>query len=259
MMNLSPRIPGHEMIGRVEAVGENVTKWKKGDRVGGAWHGGHCFDCDGCETGYYQVCRKEAINGVTQDGGCTLHHYLLVLRRATHIYICLDAEYALLRSEAVVRIPESGDAAELAPLLCAGVTVYNGMRQLKLPSGSLVAVSGLGGLGHLVPFFVYYAKNVRNTHAGCRRCSTRAKWATKWLLCRVAQTRRILHTSWARRSTLTRKRRMSMLPCKSWVAPRWSSPPRPTLMPFLAWWAVLRHSANYSSSRVTDFETFHLC
>jgi D-arabinose 1-dehydrogenase-like Zn-dependent alcohol dehydrogenase len=97
--------------------------------VGGPWHGGHDGVCRECQRGEFQYCKNEAINGVSQDGGF--------------------AEYVLLRAEAVVRIPTEIDPAEAAPLLCAGVTVFNGIRKQRVEQGRLVAIQGLGGLGHL--------------------------------------------------------------------------------------------------------------
>lgn len=143
VMSSFPIIPGHEAIGRIVAVGQEAgeshaygaERFKVGDRVGAAWHGGHDGSCRACQLGYYQMCENEEINGVTRDGGY--------------------AEYVTLRSEAAVPIPDDIDAAKFAPLLCAGVTVFNSMRQQHKPPGSLVAIQGLGGLGHLA---IQYAR-----------------------------------------------------------------------------------------------------
>ncbi|KAM0329492.1 hypothetical protein ACHAQA_004801 [Verticillium albo-atrum] len=124
-----PRVPGHELVGDVVAVGNNVTRFSGGERVGGPWHGGHDQQCRQCQRGQFQMCDNGAINGVSQDGGY--------------------AEYALLRDEAVARIPADLDVAEVAPLLCAGVTVFNSIRKMQIEQGNLVAVQGVGGLGHL--------------------------------------------------------------------------------------------------------------
>ena len=129
MGNTFPRIPGHETIGTVVALGPGEKTWKMGDRVGAPWHGGHDGTCQSCKRGVFQICQNPAVNGVTRDGGY--------------------AEYCHLRTEAVVRIPKDIDPAEYCPLLCAGVTVFNGIRQLKVPAGETVAIQGLGGLGHL--------------------------------------------------------------------------------------------------------------
>ncbi|TDZ16458.1 Alcohol dehydrogenase patD [Colletotrichum orbiculare MAFF 240422] len=124
-----PRIPGHEVIGDVAAVGENVSRFSGGERVGGAWHGGHDGTCRQCQKGMFQTCSNGAVNGVSRDGGY--------------------AEYVLLRAEAAVRVPKDVDPADAAPLLCAGVTVFNSIRKMDVEHGSLVAIQGLGGLGHL--------------------------------------------------------------------------------------------------------------
>ncbi|KAL8712181.1 MAG: hypothetical protein Q9220_003615 [cf. Caloplaca sp. 1 TL-2023] len=124
-----PLVPGHEIIGDVVAVGEGEKRWKVGERVGGGWHGGHDGVCKPCEKGLYQMCDNEAINGISRDGGY--------------------AQYVLLRSEATVSIPTDVDPSTFCPLLCAGVTVFNSIRQQKIPVGETVAIQGLGGLGHL--------------------------------------------------------------------------------------------------------------
>ncbi|KAM0265168.1 hypothetical protein ACHAQJ_000321 [Trichoderma viride] len=128
-----PRVTGHELVGDVVAVGENVTRVTVGQRVGGPWHGGHDGTCRQCQRSQFQYCDNQAINGVSFDGGY--------------------AEYVLLRAEAAVRIPKEVDAAEIAPFLCAGVTVFNGIRKLHVEQGATVAVNGLGGLGHLAVQF----------------------------------------------------------------------------------------------------------
>jgi len=130
-------ILGHEIIGTVVAVGPGEKKWKEGDVVGGAWHGGHDGTCKSCNKGLFQMCENEAINGVTRDGGYS--------------------EYCLLRTEAAVRIPPDVNAADYAPLLCAGVTTFNGIRKMNIPQGGTVAIQGLGGLGHLA---VQYARKM---------------------------------------------------------------------------------------------------
>ncbi|KAJ5171695.1 alcohol dehydrogenase [Penicillium capsulatum] len=130
-----PAVPGHEFIGHIAAVGDQVSQWKVGDRVGGAWHAGHDGTCGACRKGHFQICDLGLVNGVTIPGGY--------------------AQYGLLRAEAAVRIPSHVDAAEYAPILCAGVTVFNSMRRMNIPPGSTVAVQGLGGLGHLA---IQYAR-----------------------------------------------------------------------------------------------------
>ncbi|EGE05431.1 alcohol dehydrogenase [Trichophyton mentagrophytes] len=149
-----PRVPGHEIIGHVAAIGEGVTQWKVGDRIGGAWHGGHDGTCRQCKKGYYQMCDNELINGVNKGGGY--------------------AEYCLLRAEAGVRVPEDVDAAVYAPILCAGVTVFNSMRNMKLMPGSTVAIQGLGGLGHLA---IQYANKFGYRVVALSRGSDKEKFA----------------------------------------------------------------------------------
>jgi D-arabinose 1-dehydrogenase-like Zn-dependent alcohol dehydrogenase len=124
-----PRIPGHEIAGRVDAVGAGVTPWRKGDRVGVGWHGGHCFTCDACRRGLFINCENAKVTGISFDGGY--------------------AEYAVVPAAALARIPENLDAAEAGPLLCAGVTTYNSLRNAGARPGDTVAVQGIGGLGHL--------------------------------------------------------------------------------------------------------------
>jgi propanol-preferring alcohol dehydrogenase len=124
-----PRIPGHEIAGRVDAVGPGVNAWKKGDRAGVGWHGGHCFECNACRRGLFINCEKAQVTGISFDGGY--------------------AEYAVVPQAAVARIPEKLDAADAGPLLCAGVTTYNALRNSGAVAGDTVAVQGIGGLGHL--------------------------------------------------------------------------------------------------------------
>ncbi|KAK4062002.1 uncharacterized protein Triagg1_10165 [Trichoderma aggressivum f. europaeum] len=137
MGDVFPRVLGHELVGDIVEVGPGVTQFQQGQRVGGAWHGGHDGICRQCQRSIFQLCDNAVINGVTQDGGF--------------------AEYVLLRTEAVVRIPKELDPAKTAPLLCAGVTVFNGIRKLHVEQGAVVAVQGLGGLGHLA---VQYANKM---------------------------------------------------------------------------------------------------
>jgi D-arabinose 1-dehydrogenase-like Zn-dependent alcohol dehydrogenase len=124
-----PRVPGHEVAGRIDAVGTDVLQWKPGQRVGVGWHGGHCFICDACRRGDFNLCVAEKITGFSFDGGY--------------------AEYMIAPAEAVAAIPEDLSAEEAAPLLCAGITVYNSLRNAGARAGELVAVQGIGGLGHL--------------------------------------------------------------------------------------------------------------
>jgi D-arabinose 1-dehydrogenase-like Zn-dependent alcohol dehydrogenase len=124
-----PRIPGHEVAGRVDAVGADVTNWKMGQRVGVGWHGGHCFVCDACRRGDFILCQNGKVTALSFDGGY--------------------AEYMVAPAEAVAAIPDDLPAADAAPLMCAGVTTFNSLRTSPASAGDLVAVQGMGGLGHL--------------------------------------------------------------------------------------------------------------
>ncbi|KAK7693109.1 hypothetical protein QCA50_002675 [Cerrena zonata] len=131
-----PRVPGHEIIGTVAAIHPTETVYKLGDRVGSGWHGGHCFECDMCLEGNFSQCRKQTVNGIRRDGGY--------------------AEYVNLRRESLCFVPEDLDPAEAAPLLCAGITAFNSIRNMDgISPGDLVAVQGVGGIGHLA---IQYAK-----------------------------------------------------------------------------------------------------
>jgi D-arabinose 1-dehydrogenase-like Zn-dependent alcohol dehydrogenase len=124
-----PRIPGHEVAGIVDEVGAGVFAWTKGQRVGVGWHGGHDGTCRECRRGDFINCRNQKIAGISYDGGYQ--------------------EYMLAPVEALVAIPDSLNYVEAAPLLCAGVTTYNALRHSGALPGDLVAVQGIGGLGHL--------------------------------------------------------------------------------------------------------------
>ncbi|KAK4048977.1 hypothetical protein OIO90_005612 [Microbotryomycetes sp. JL221] len=123
-------IPGHEIAGVIAAVHDSEKNWKVGDRVGSGWHGSHCFQCASCRSGDFGTCANETINGVSRLGG--------------------HAEYVDLCVEALTHIPDDMSFVQAGPLHCAGVTVFNSMRNVKnLHPGDSVLVSGLGGLGHL--------------------------------------------------------------------------------------------------------------
>ena len=124
-----PRIPGHEVAGVVDEVGDGVSAWKKGQRVGVGWHGGHDNTCRECRRGDFRHCKNQKICGISYDGGYQ--------------------EYMLAPIEALVGIPESLSDVDAAPLLCAGVTTYGALRSSGALPGDLVAVQGIGGLGHL--------------------------------------------------------------------------------------------------------------
>jgi D-arabinose 1-dehydrogenase-like Zn-dependent alcohol dehydrogenase len=124
-----PRVPGHEIAGRVDAVGDNVIEWKKGQRVGVGWHGGHCFVCAQCRRGDFAMCVNRKVTGIDFDGGY--------------------AEYMIALAATLAAIPDELPAEEAGPFMCAGVTVYNALRNSGARGGDVVAVHGIGGLGHL--------------------------------------------------------------------------------------------------------------
>jgi D-arabinose 1-dehydrogenase-like Zn-dependent alcohol dehydrogenase len=124
-----PRVPGHEVAGVLDEAGAGVTQWEKGDAVGVGWHGGHDGTCLACRRGDFGNCASLKIPGISYDGGYE--------------------EYMVAPVEAVVRMPESLDAAEAAPLLCAGITTFNALRHSGALPSDLVAIQGIGGLGHL--------------------------------------------------------------------------------------------------------------
>ncbi len=128
-----PRVPGHEVAGVVAGVGAGVRGWREGERVGVGWHGGHCFVCDACRRGDFIVCREGKVCGISYDGGY--------------------ADHLVVPAEALARIPAELSDAEAAPLLCAGITTFNALRHSSAKPGDLVAVQGLGGLGHLAVQF----------------------------------------------------------------------------------------------------------
>src|SRR5438105_4769932 len=124
-----PRVPGHEVAGVIDEIGAGVTPWSKGQRVGVGWHGGHDGTCLVCRRGDFGNCANLAICGLSYDGGYQ--------------------EYMVAPVEALAQMPDSLDAAEAAPLMCAGVTTFNSLRHSGALPSDLVAVQGIGGLGHL--------------------------------------------------------------------------------------------------------------
>src|SRR5262250_1077427 len=124
-----PRVPGHEVAGIIDEVGTGVSAWRKGQRVGVGWHGGHDGTCDSCRRGDFRNCRNLQIPGISYDGGYQ--------------------QYMVAPVEALAPIPATLSDAEAAPLLCAGITTYNALRHSGAFPGDLVAVEGIGGLGHL--------------------------------------------------------------------------------------------------------------
>jgi D-arabinose 1-dehydrogenase-like Zn-dependent alcohol dehydrogenase len=125
-----PRVPGHEVAGVVDAVGEGISWWKPGDRVGIGWHGGHCGECDSCRRGDFLTCSVDfRITGIAYDGGY--------------------ADYVIAPGAVLARIPDSISFTDAAPLMDAGATTFNALRFAGAGPGDLVAVLGIGGLGHL--------------------------------------------------------------------------------------------------------------
>jgi D-arabinose 1-dehydrogenase-like Zn-dependent alcohol dehydrogenase len=124
-----PRVPGHEVVGIIDEVGDGVSEWKKGQRVGVGWHGGQDNTCLECRRGDFRNCRNLKVTGISYDGGYQ--------------------EYMLAPVEALAAVPESLSDAEAAPLLCAGIATFNALRHSGALPGDLVAVLGIGGLGHL--------------------------------------------------------------------------------------------------------------
>ncbi|MEA3139403.1 MAG: hypothetical protein QOK23_1572 [Gammaproteobacteria bacterium] len=124
-----PRVPGHEVVGIIDALGADVPDWKQGMRVGVGWHGGHCGHCSSCRRGDFITCTQGQIPGISYDGGY--------------------AEYMIAPFEALASIPDDLKSEDAAPLLCAGITTFNALRHSGARTGDLVAVLGVGGLGHL--------------------------------------------------------------------------------------------------------------
>ncbi len=151
-----PRIPGHEVAGVVDAVGQDASRFRVGDRVGLGWYGGHDGTCDVCLDGDFIHCRAGRITGISFDGGY--------------------GEYLVAPEVAVARMPDGLDFAEAAPLLCAGITTFNALRNSGARSGDLVAVQGLGGLGHLG---VQYARAMWFEVAAVSRGADKEEFARK--------------------------------------------------------------------------------
>src|ERR1017187_1610634 len=125
-----PRIPGHEVIGIIDAIGSGVAEWTIGQRVGVGWHGGHCGHCDPCRRGDFFACQVSLLTtGISFDGGY--------------------AEYMVTPAKALALVPDDLSSVESAPLMCAGLTTFNALRNSGARSGDVVGVLGIGGLGHL--------------------------------------------------------------------------------------------------------------
>src|SRR5215472_5686695 len=152
-----PRVPGHEVMGVVDALGEGVTQWKVGERVGVGWHGGNCGHCDNCRRGDFIACTVDLkVTGISFDGGY--------------------GEYMVAPAVALARVPSELAPADGAPLMCAGITTYNALRNSNARPGDLVAVLGLGGLGHLA---VQYAVKMGFKTVGIARGQDKEPLARK--------------------------------------------------------------------------------
>ncbi|RDU95889.1 alcohol dehydrogenase [Trinickia dinghuensis] len=124
-----PRVPGHEIAGVIDKLGARVDEWKVGQRVGVGWHGGHCGHCENCRRGDFVACKSALIPGISYDGGY--------------------ADYMVAPREALARMPDDLSDVDAAPLLCAGITTFNALRNSGARAGNVVAILGIGGLGHL--------------------------------------------------------------------------------------------------------------
>ncbi|HEX9317622.1 MAG TPA: alcohol dehydrogenase catalytic domain-containing protein [Nitrososphaeraceae archaeon] len=124
-----PRVLGHEVAGVIDAVGSNVAEWKAGQRVGVGWVGGYCGHCESCRRGDFFACRYQQMTGITYDGG--------------------HADFMIANTEGLALIPEELSATDAAPLMCAGITTYNALRNSGAQMGDVIAILGIGGLGHL--------------------------------------------------------------------------------------------------------------
>ena len=124
-----PRVPGHEIAGVIDKVGKDITQWETQQRVAVGWHGGHCGHCESCRRGDFITCKYAQVPGISYDGGY--------------------ADYVNVPVEALASIPEQLSAVEAAPLMCAGITTYNALRNSGARADDLVAILGIGGLGHL--------------------------------------------------------------------------------------------------------------
>jgi D-arabinose 1-dehydrogenase-like Zn-dependent alcohol dehydrogenase len=151
-----PRIPGHEVTGVVDALGEGVTNWTKGQRVGIGWIGGHCTVCQPCRRGKFATCERAQIAGIVYDGGYQ--------------------EYMITSAQGLAAIPDALSFVDAAPLLCAGITTFNALRHSGAMPGDLVAIQGLGGLGHLG---IQYANKMGFETVAIGRGDDKKDFATK--------------------------------------------------------------------------------
>lgn len=151
-----PRVPGHEIAGVIEKLGPRVEEWQVGQRIGVGWHGGHCGHCDHCRHGDFVLCKNGQIPGISYDGGY--------------------ADYMIAPQEALARMPDDLADADAAPLLCAGITTFNALRNSGARAGDVVAILGIGGLGHLG---VQYARKMGFLTVAIARGQDKAPLATQ--------------------------------------------------------------------------------
>ena len=149
-----PRVPGHEVTGTIDAIGDGVIGWTLGQRVGVGWNGGYCGHCDACRRGNFFACEKQQVTGISFDGGY--------------------GEYMIAPASAIARFPGELSPVDAAPLLCAGVTTFNALRNSGARPGDVVAVLGIGGLGHLG---VQYAAKMGFETVAIARGSEKAAFA----------------------------------------------------------------------------------
>lgn len=149
-----PRVPGHEVVGTVDAVGEGVTQWKTGQRVGIGWYGGHCGKCEPCRRGDHICCVIAQVPGISYDGGY--------------------ADYVVAPAMALAAVPDALSGVEAGPLLCAGITTFNAIRNSGAQPPDVVAILGIGGLGHLG---VQYASKMGYTTVAIARGADKAQFA----------------------------------------------------------------------------------
>ena len=152
-----PRVPGHEIAGRIDAVGDGVTEWKKGQRVGVGWHGGHDFVCEQCRRGDFAMCVNRKITGIDFDGGY--------------------AEYMVAPASAVASIPDELPAEEAGPFMCAGVTVYNALRNSGARSGDVVQCMASAG-SDISAFSTHGGWDSRQWQLAAG--GTRKRWRENW-------------------------------------------------------------------------------
>ena len=184
-----PRVPGHEVVGRIEGLGAGVSRWKIGQRVGVGLIAGEDGVCESCRRGDPVNCQNPVTSGVTVDGGY--------------------AEVMIAEARAISSVPDELTSAEAAPLLCAGITTYNALRNACLRGGELVAVQGVGGLGHLG---IQYAR-----HMGFRK---------SW------------RKTWARTSTSILRPKMPQRCCSAWAGRERFLQPEPVVMRWDRWCRV---------------------